>query len=924
MGVSTRLVGLVLGAVLTTPAFGAEFDLDLGTSLVASDAEALDQAGYAVSLSGEIAVVGVPYDDHAGGSDAGAVYVYRRSGSNWIEHAKLVASDAQANDQFGLSVAVMGDTVLVGAWAEDNGNGVNAGSVYVFVRSGASWTEQAKLTASDGAASDGFGMSVALSGSTAVIGSALDDHAGGADAGSAYVFTRSGSTWSEQAKLVAGDASGGDQFGISVDVDGERAVVGAHLDDHLGNSDAGSAYIFLRAGGNWVQEARIQASDAASFDRFGHSASISGIDVAIGSPWDDHSAGVDAGSAYLFSKSLGWVPWQKLQASDAASSDQFGHAVSLRGDRLLVAAVGDDTAAGADAGSAYLFTAALGIWGEHSKLEARDAAAGDRFGKSVALDRDAVLLGAYNADPGAATNAGSAYLLRAIGRTRLLASDPSLADRIGGDVSLDGDTAVVGAPGDDHSGWLDAGSAYVFHREGDQWLQQARLQGSSPSTFDLFGNSTGLSGETLVVGAVFDDHSAKIDAGSATVFTRTGTAWFEQAFLTASDADHGDRFGESVAISADTIVVGARWDDNANGDNAGAVYVFVNAGGTWSEQAKLVASDGTQGDDFGTALSLSGDTLVVGANTDHHTVGPLAGSVYVFVRSGTNWSEQAKLVASDAAIGDFFGSDVDISGETVVVGAWQATHSGATYAGAAYVFSRSGVTWSERAKLVASDAAGSDGFGRSVSISGDLIVVGSSYDDHAAGLDAGSGYLFVRNGATWSEAGKLVVPDASAGDNFGESLAQSGARILVGAPCVDHSGVNDAGAADLFQVTHPWTDLGHGLTGISGIPRLTGDGILQSGEEITILLKQARSNALAALVVGTAAVRVPFKGGTMVPGIGTTLYVLGTDGAGEIRIETPVGPGLPSGLTAHMQFWIQDSAGPVGYSASNAVAETSP
>ena len=258
----------------------------------------------------------------------------------------------------------------------------------------------------------------------------------------------------------------------------------------------------------------------------------------------------------------------------------------------------------------------------------------------------------------------------------------------------------------------------------------------------------------------------------------------QEAKLTASDAAAGDLFGFSVAISGETAVVGALSDDTAAGTDAGSAYVFVRSGISWSQQAKLTASDAAAGDDFGESVAISGNTIVVGADLDDDA-GNFSGSAYVFVRSGTSWSQQAKLTAGDAAAGDQFGFYVGISGETVVVGCL-GDDSGGTEAGAAYVFVRSGTSWSQQQKLTASDAAAGDLFGFSVTIGGDTVVVGAPLDDTGAGSDAGSAYVFVRSGTSWSQQAKLTASDAAAGDQFGRNaVGISSDTVVVGAPFDD-------------------------------------------------------------------------------------------------------------------------------------------
>ena len=273
----------------------------------------------------------------------------------------------------------------------------------------------------------------------------------------------------------------------------------------------------------------------------------------------------------------------------------------------------------------------------------------------------------------------------------------------------------------------------------------------------------------------------------------SGTPWVEEAKLTASDAAAGDRFGISVSISGDTVVVGAGFDD----DRSGSAYVFIEPATGWedaTEDAKLTASDAVAGDWFGVSVSISGDTVVVGAGFDDDW----AGSAYVFIEPATGWEdaiEDAKLTASDAVAGDWFGYwGISISGDTIVVGA----SGDDDQSGSAYVFQGNGITWTEQVKLTASDTEAGDFFGESVSISGDTIVVGAEGDDDN-GSRSGSAYVFVRRGSTWTEQVKLTASDAAAGDFFGWPVSISGNTIVVGAGGNDDAG-STSGSGFIFTL----------------------------------------------------------------------------------------------------------------------------
>jgi MYXO-CTERM domain-containing protein len=386
--------------------------------------------------------------------------------------------------------------------------------------------------------------------------------------------------------------------------------------------------------------------------------------------------------------------------------------------------------------------------------------------------------------------------LVAVAQTKISAGDATANDLFGFSVAISGDTALIGARFDDHSAIVDAGSAYVFVRSGSIWSLQQKLTASDAGTDDQFGSIVALAGETAVIGAQYEDNAAGVNAGSAYVFVRSGTTWTQQQKLTAGDGATTDEFGNSVAIAGDTIVVGAYQDDLAGATDAGSAYVFTRSGATWNLQQKLVASDGAADDQFGW-VAISGDTVVVGAWVDDHAGGINAGGAYVFVRSGAAWSQQAKLVASDAAAQDFFGRSVSVSGDTAVVGSQYDDHSNHTDAGSGYVFVRSGASWVQQQKLIAPTPLSGDYFGWSVAVAGDLAIFGSPSRDLAAGTNAGAAYVFERVGTTWTPL-TVIASDGAAEDQFSYSVALSGTTAIVGASTDDVAGASDAGSAYPF------------------------------------------------------------------------------------------------------------------------------
>ncbi|MGI6249911.1 MAG: FG-GAP repeat protein [Anaerolineaceae bacterium] len=442
--------------------------------------------------------------------------------------------------------------------------------------------------------------------------------------------------------------------------------------------------------------------------------------------------------------------------------------------------------------------------------------------------------------------------------------------------------------------------------------QQAYLKASNTNTWDTFGSAVAVSNDTVVVGTPYEDSATMgvngdqdnnnaPESGAAYVFMRNGSAWTQQAYLKASNTNAWDLFGTSVAISGDTIVVGAiRESSNATGINgdqsdnsaedAGAAYVFVRSGSTWTQQAYLKASNTDTWDTFGISVAISNDTIVVGAIRESSNATGVngdqsdnsaedAGAAYVFARSGSTWTQQAYLKASNTDAGDYFGSSVAISDDTIVVGAYgedsaatginndNQSDNSASYAGAAYVFARSGSTWTQQAYLKASNTNAWDLFGTSVAVSGDTIVVGAHVEDSAAtgvnndnqsdnsAEDAGAAYVFARNGSTWTQQAYLKASNTDANDYFGSSVAVSNDTIVVGAYGESSTamGVNgdqsdnsasDAGAAYVFARSgSTWTQQAYLKASNTDASDRFGFSVAISGDMIVVGAIRESSNA---------------------------------------------------------------------------------
>ncbi len=375
--------------------------------------------------------------------------------------------------------------------------------------------------------------------------------------------------------------------------------------------------------------------------------------------------------------------------------------------------------------------------------------------------------------------------------TKLFPSDGSADDAFGISVAADGNLAVVGAYQNDTSG-LNSGAAYVYERFGSQWFERQKLTPSDGAAGDQFGRSVAVQGNTIVVGSYYDDSSR----GSAYIFTPTDSGWTQQQKLTAPDAAANDRFGVSVAIDNNTIVIGAY----RRASNTGCAFVFTRNGSAWDFQQTLTASDAQTGEYFGYTVAIDGNTIIVGAYYGDISGVVDAGKAYVYQREGSTWTEQCILHASDYTEYDHFGYSIAIDSNFAVIGAYEGKSDTITGSGAAYVFENTGSSWVERQKLIDSNApAYGEDFGWSAAMTNGTIFVGSPFD-YFDGNQVGAVYEFIRDGEVWIPNGRLMAGDPNIADRFGASLALSGGNLFIGATYNKNNDAN-TGSTYVFSET---------------------------------------------------------------------------------------------------------------------------
>ncbi len=394
----------IAGAIFVlNPFIGPALSQFVETKLIPEDLTGGDRFGYSISMSNRFALVSSPRDDDMGNS-SGSAYVLRRDDSTWSIEEKLLASDGSFEDYFGISVCIDNETAVVGAWRDDP-LGNNSGSSYVFERD-SGWTESAKLVPSDGAPLDNFGIAVSVSGAYIVVGASNDDE-NGPGSGSAYFYSRNDSGWLEMQKVIPHDGSAGEQFGASVSIDGEYAVIGAWGDNDNGGF-SGSVYVFHRTDSGWIETTKLLASDGTALDMFGASVSLSGEHCLIGARGED-DRGPSSGAAYIFKREeANWTESAKLRPEELWPKAEFGFSVALE-DSLAVVGAWHNRESNWHQGSAFVYALSETEWQERARLVASDGGEGDFFGFSVANSGDFAIAGTQEwTDQGDET--GSIYI----------------------------------------------------------------------------------------------------------------------------------------------------------------------------------------------------------------------------------------------------------------------------------------------------------------------------------------------------------------------------------------------------------------------------------------------------------------------------------------------------------------------------------
>ncbi|WP_245921683.1 FG-GAP repeat protein [Bowmanella denitrificans] len=370
-------------------------------------------------------------------------------------------------------------------------------------------------------------------------------------------------------------------------------------------------------------------------------------------------------------------------------------------------------------------------------------------------------------------------------QTMVLAEDGKAEDYFGYSADIDGTTLLVGAYKADIHGVTDAGVAYVYVLGDKGWHQQAKLVADPIFADDTIGGKVAVKNDVAMLGVMGRDDKGK-DSGAVISFERAANSWTQKQIFTAPDAKPGDAFGQSVALTDNYLVIGAPRND-ALGEDSGAAYIYQRKNGAWRYQSKIIASDGAAKDLFGISVAIDGNTILVGADL-HDEKAENAGAVYVYVVNNHQWQQQAKLVASDGGKTDIFGVRVAISGDSALISARRDDiEELGVDAGSAYLFVREGNTWTQERKLVSPDGAADDRFGRGVALSGDTAII-SAMNHDANGTDTGALYVYKKGPDGWRYTSKVVAENGKPGDQFGWNVALSKGTAVIATPHHDANG----------------------------------------------------------------------------------------------------------------------------------------
>lgn len=776
----SRLVQIVAFGIVSATLASAISLIPVETKLRpdVSEAQHEDHFGGAIAMFGDRLAVGIPDAALEAGPHQGVVNVYRKTpDGDWIIEVKLTAPDARRNDKFGQSVAMDGNTLIVAARREMSDTNTAAVLIYVYRLRDSGWALEDLIEPLPDWLDRVDRISIAISGDRFVVGSPYDDGSYEVAEGAAYVFHRTANDWVLEQRLTARDPKMGANFGFAVDISGDRIAVSAPRYAKSPEIYHGAAYLFERNGDAWVETGKIVrparrdllACDIAG-GLFGSLLKLSDESLIVAL-----TTSVD-GCLLVFrpESTNDWELDTIVEPLTTTGFRRFGTAIALDEQRLFVSDTRTFRTPANEPDIIWAYDRT--DWTFQSRIDSTGDQEG--FGFAIGVSNGVVAVGSPLQDGLSAVEQGAVSLFESDSDNwRLSATlrrgDAILSDNdaLGGAVAILDDLLIATATGDcDQSGCYQ-GSAFVFKRDGDDWIFQQKLLPPDAQPNALFGSGLAADGDHVVIGAQFADTSVAPDAGAVYVYRRVGETLQFESKLSALDGEQYDRFGGSVALSGNRLVVGAPGADAVNFDPIGAAYVFVNENGEWIQQARVRASDPVRYSGFAESVAISANRMVVGA---YRTPNNYHGAAYVFLESNGAWSEETRLTASNSG---WFGLAVAIDGNTIAVGAPQ---SAGNY-GRVYFFEQSNNIWQQQAFLQSASAA--TRFGQTVALLNNYALVGAGSESSESLDHNGACHLYHRDGDIWIEDVSITASDTHSHQSFGSgSVALRPPYAIVGVP----------------------------------------------------------------------------------------------------------------------------------------------
>jgi len=835
------------------------------TKLVASDGATQHYFGQeiAVSQDGNTAIISAEQENTTA-TKSGAIYVFVRSGSTWTQQAKLKASDPGTENNLGRSLDISDDGNTVVAGAPFNGNTSaqsNIGAIYVWTRSGSTWSSATKIRGSDTTTSNlfGFGSSISGDGLTIAVGAT--------SVKKGYIFVYSGGSWSQQAAIAnpTGTTLNSD-FGnkCALSQDGNTMVMTARHDHGALVDYDGAAYVFVRSGTSWSLQQKIQASVAEeSFAKFGESCDISwdGNTIAIGC----YKCDTNSGAVFVFTRSGStWTQEQKIQPTDIAQQDLFAITVGISGDgnSIVAGSYNEDTAYG-NAGALYAFSRSGTTWSQEIKLYASDAASNDEFGYGVAIAKDnGTVIGGARFEAASGVRSGSAYVFTAP-LSSALRDTLSIEAGTGITITTNAttDTVTIAAAGLDSAGATSlVDSSYVQARQTkytnadftDSAYVTTQINSvidAAPGALDTLNELAAALGDDANFSTTITNQIAgKLDSASTTALVDSS---YVQARVTA--AASGNDSATTIAL-IDSSYVQTRQVTPVSSFNTISVtgqtdVVADTTAVSWplaTEQQRLRNTDWYASDAFGSHMDMAGNYVIVGAHYYDESPYENNGAAFIFFRSGTTWTQQAKLTVSTSAHQYRMGTSVALNADATeaIVTINSSNVSGASVT----VFTRSGTTWTEGQTIVSSGLAGSDpkwGTTGNISINGNHFIVGAK-DDIGSSTTTdrwGSAWVYYKSGSTWGLQQELIASDVAtvADANFGAYISMpTDSIVAIGAPGYDNSN----GRVYIFERSgSTWTET-HKISAPvdASTPKDFGAGVALDGDYLAIGASRINSN----------------------------------------------------------------------------------